>query len=143
MCRILKSKGHRIILADMEKFKLSASRFSNCVDSWVTLPNVTADTESVLAYKDSIRKLIMAENVDWWIPVSHTNTAVIETSVAEELDHDQASVKVLSIDSVDTANMLDDKISFLEDARSMGLPVPDFYQISSCQDVVDLQRKGR
>ena len=40
ICRILKAGGHKIILADMKKFEFSASRFSWCVDKWVTLPNI-------------------------------------------------------------------------------------------------------
>ena len=52
ICRILKSGGHKIILADMRKFKFSAARFSFCVDKWVTLPNITeTDTSSHQEYK--------------------------------------------------------------------------------------------
>ena len=51
MCRILKTAGHRVILADLAKFRFSASRFSNSVDKWVTLPNVDTSPESVEKYK--------------------------------------------------------------------------------------------
>ena len=52
ICRILKSAGHKIILADMRKFRFSASRFSRSVDKWWSLPDIANDNpESVLQYK--------------------------------------------------------------------------------------------
>ena len=91
----------------------------------------------------TIKKVLEQESVDWWIPVSHTSTAVLDTTIKMELEREESRVKVLSLDNVDVAEMLDDKISFLEDARTHGLPVPDFYQISSCQDVVELCRQSK
>ena len=38
--------------------------------------------------------------------------------------------------------MLDDKLLFLQRAREGGLGVPEFYKISSDQDVVDLCKQG-
>ena len=51
ICRILKSAGHRVILADLRKFRFSAARFSNSVDKWVTLPDLDTSLESVESYK--------------------------------------------------------------------------------------------
>ena len=75
--------------------------------------------------------------------MSHTNTAVVDTLIKEELEEEGSNVKVLCMDSVKTAEMLDDKISFLEEAKELSLPVPEFYKISSCQDVLRLWRKGK
>ena len=55
MCRILKSAGHRVILADLRKFRFSAARFSNSVDKWVTLPDLDNSLESVENYKVNIK----------------------------------------------------------------------------------------
>merc|ERR1711872_223247 len=110
MCRFLSRAGHRVILADMKKFRWSAARLSNYVDRW--------------------------------IPTSHTCTAVVDSAVRKELEISQPRVKVLSIDSVETTEMLDDKLLFLQRARDTGLTVPEFYKISCCQDVVDLFKQG-
>jgi len=140
ICRFLASAGHRVILADVKKFRWSASRFSNCVSQWITLPDVTpGDSEG---YRKAIRAAISRESVDWWIPVSHTTTAVVDSVVKKELEVTNPFVKVLSIANVETADMLDDKIKFLEEAKALGLAVPEFYKISCCQDVVDLCKKG-
>jgi len=42
---------------------------------------------------------------------------------------------------VEDAVMLDDKLLFLQRAREGGLAVPEYYKISSAQDVLDLYRK--
>ena len=91
----------------------------------------------------SIKNILDQELVDWWIPVSHTSTAVLDTTIKMELEREESRVKVLCIENVEVAEMLDDKITFLEEARSHGLPVPDFYKISSCQDVVELCRQSK
>ena len=51
MCRILKSAGHKVILADLHKFRFSAARFSNSVDKWVTLPDLDSSLECEENYK--------------------------------------------------------------------------------------------
>lgn len=140
ICRILSSAGHHVILADMKKFKLSAARFSNCVQKWYTLPDVVPGESE--GYRRTINEIINKEAVDWWIPVSHTCTAVVDTAVKKTLEITNPFVKVLSIDNIETADLLDDKIQFLEEARSMGLPVPSFYKIACCQDVIELFNKG-
>ena len=92
--------------------------------------------------QESIKWIIREEAVDWWLPVSHTITAVTDTAVKTELEAEAAVVKVLAPDTVRVTEMLDDKIAFLEEARALNLPVPDYYQISSCQDVVHLCRQN-
>ena len=76
----------------MKKFRWSASRFSNCVSKWVTLPDVTpGDSEG---YRKAIRTIISKETVDWWIPVSHTSTAVVDSAIKKELEVTNPFVKV-------------------------------------------------
>jgi len=141
ICRILSSAGHRVILADMEKFKFSASRFSTAVDKWVTLPNVTKDDKE--GYMASVIRLLEEESVDWWIPCSHTVTAVIDTEIRVHMETaSNHSVKVLAPGSVSTTAVLDDKILFMKEARALGLPVPEFHEITSCHDVVQLASTG-
>ena len=92
-------------------------------------------------FQEGIKTIIRDEAVDWWLPVSHTTTAITDTQVKTELE-EAARVKVLGPNSVEITEMLDDKIAFLEEARSLNLPVPDYFQISSCEDVHKLCRQG-
>jgi len=140
ICRFLSRAGHRVILADMKKFRWSAARFSASVDKWVTLPNIV-DYNSA-GYVDSIMDIVRTESVDWWIPTSHTATAVVDTAIKKELEIAHPKLKVLSIDRVEDTTMLDDKLLFLQRARDTGLAVPEYYKISSCQDVVELFKQG-
>ena len=84
----------------------------------------------------------MRGEFDWWIPVSHIHTAVMDVEVRMELEKENSVVKVLAMEDVTKAEMLDDKIQFLTAARNCGLRVPDFYPISSCQDILDLSEKS-
>jgi len=157
ICRFLSRAGHRVILADMKKFRWSAARFSACVDKWVTLPNIVDGNSA--GYVDAIMDIVRTESVDWWIPTSHTATAVVDTAIKKELEITHPKVKVskagyditlsikplfqvLSIDRVEDATMLDDKLLFLQRARDTGLAVPEYYKISSCQDVIELFKQG-
>ena len=84
----------------MKKFRWSASRFSNCVDKWVTLPNVVpGDSEG---YRKAIRSIVSAESVDWWIPVSHTTTAVVDSAVKKEMEVTNPFVKVKDLICITT-----------------------------------------
>ena len=74
--------------------------------------------------------------------MSHIHTAVMDVEVRMELEKENSSFKVLAMEDVTKAEMLDDKIQFLTAARNCGLRVPDFYPISSCQDILDLQEKS-
>jgi len=140
VCRFMKSVGHRVILADMQSFTWNMSRFSRAVDEWVALPDL--DNETNVGYKRAILSLLISQNVDWWIPVSHTATAPVDTQIKNELRKFESKVKVLSYDLLSTVDMLDDKMAFLSTCNSMELPIPDFYQISSVDQLKPLKDKG-
>ena len=61
ICRILKTAGHRVILADLSKFRFSAARFSNSVDKWVTLPDLDGSLEAMESYKVANRIIVVLE----------------------------------------------------------------------------------
>lgn len=92
ICRFLSRAGHRVILADMKKFRWSAARFSACVDKWVTLPNIVDGNSA--GYVEAIMDIVRTESVDWWIPTSHTATAVVDTDVKRKLEIAHPKVKV-------------------------------------------------
>ena len=92
ICRILSRAGHRVVLADLKKFQWSAARFSSCVDRWVTLPDIV-DGDSA-GYGGAIIDIVNSESVDWWIPVSHTTTAIPDTAVKKKLEITHPGVKV-------------------------------------------------
>ena len=49
---------------------------------------------------------------------------------------------MLTYDSVEIVNMLDDKFAFTEECQRLGFAVPEFHQISSAQDVAKLRSVG-
>ena len=93
ICRILSRAGHRVILADLRKYRWSAARFSSYVDKWVTLPDIVGD-DMWQGYGGAIVGIVSSESVDWWLPVSHTVTAVPDTAVKKKLEITHPGVKV-------------------------------------------------
>ena len=93
MCRILSRAGHRVILADLRKYRWSAARFSSYVDKWVTLPDIVGG-DIGWGYGGAIIDIVSSESVDWWVPVSHTVTAVPDTAVKKRLEITHPGVKV-------------------------------------------------
>ena len=64
---------------------------------------------SLCPCQESIKRIIREEAVDWWLPVSHTTTAVTDTAVKTELEAEAAVVKVLAPDTVRVTEVLDDR----------------------------------
>ena len=93
----------------MKKFRWSAARFSASVDKWVTLPNIVDCNRA--GYVDAIMEIVRAESVDWWIPTSHTATAVVDTAIKKELEIAHPKVKV----SKRLLEMNENSIKFLSD----------------------------
>jgi len=139
VCRFMKSVGHKVILADMDSFRLNAARFSLAVDQWVSLPNFKYNPAG---YEQAIMEIMKEHQIDWWIPVSHTVTAPADCKIKAMLSKANSPVKVLSYDSINMVKMLDDKIAFLEECQSMGLAVPEFHQISSVEHIETLRSQG-
>ena len=73
VCRFMKSVGHRVILADVAKFRWNAARFSAAVDVWIGLPDLKADSTTRMTedskksadYEQGVIDAIVKENVDW------------------------------------------------------------------------------
>ena len=69
ICRILETAGHRVILADLSKFRFSAARFSNSVDKWVTLPDLDGSLKAIESYKVDNCIIVMLEYLHYLNPL--------------------------------------------------------------------------
>ena len=137
--RILGRAGHEVILADSETFRSNGAQHSKYVSKFVRLPDFASE-EGRQAYVDALVKVAKEEEVDWFVPVSHTKTSVPDTIAAERLR--DLGVKCLVFDAPETTEMLDDKVIFLEECRAMDLPVPGFFSVSNVAEVMGLREQG-
>ena len=82
VARHLKAAGCRVILVETHKYYMVASRWSGCVDRFVTVPVPEQDPKGFLS---AIKQLAYMENADLFVPVSSPVSSVYDAQVASVL----------------------------------------------------------
>ena len=119
--------GHTVIGGDFLIQGLSPpSRYSRAIKWFYALPKVNEDDDSP-AFIQSLLKIVRRESVDLWISCSGSP---IENSKAKEVIEKRSSCLCINFDT-DTNATLHDEKSFLDHARSLGLPVPETHALTS------------
>ena len=133
IARAFARAGHRVVLAETAKYRLTGHRFSRAVDAFAVLPEPDAPD-----YADALRAVVEAHGVDVYVPVCSPVASV----------HDSAAVPVLApfcrtvhLDPA-TCERVDDKHRFSEMARAKGLAAPKSYRITDPQQVIDHDWSG-
>jgi hypothetical protein len=124
VARHLKAAGCRVILVETHKYYMVASRWSGCVDRFVTVPVPEQDPKGFLS---AIKQLAYMENADLFVPVSSPVSSVYDAQVASVLP---PGCRSLSTGEMWTA-ALDDKVTFHDLGKMAGLPVPDTRRLTS------------
>ena len=135
VAKALSMIGHKVIVVDSECFWFSAARFSRYVTKFYSVPNV-CNAKSYDEYVAGMIEVAKKENIDWFVPVSHTKTAIADTVVKQHLT--KLNVKCLVFDDPKLTEVLDDKLLFLTTCKRLGLAVPDFYHVNNVKDVYEL-----
>ena len=126
LARAFRRAGHRVILVESSKYRLTGHRFSRCVDRFYTVPKPQDE-----AYAHALLDIVRAESVDVYVPVC-SPAASCHDALAKPLL--EPHCEVLHADA-DTIGMLDDKYQFVLLARSLGLTVPDTRRVSTPDEV--------
>lgn len=122
--------GHRVILVESAKYRLTGHRFSRAVDEFYCVPEPTAPD-----YASALLRIAQYENVDVFVPVSSPAGSVPDAWVGALLD---GTCNTLHVDP-GTVRLLDDKAEFAATAASLGLRVPDSHRITSAAQVADFE----
>ena len=141
IAKTLAKSGHRVILADAEDFWCSAAQWSHFISKFYTVPNLNS-RDSNEAYINGMIDIIKKEKVDWYIPVSHTKTALSDTIVKQRLVKLNPQVKCLVFDDPKLTVILDDKLLFLEQCQKFNLRVPHFNQVDSVGEICEMAEQG-
>ena len=128
VCRHLKAQGCRVVLVETHKYWMVATRFSNSVDRFITVPVPEQDP---IAYKQAIKSLAYEEDADLFVPVCSPVASWYDAGIANVLP---PGCRTLSLGQSETA-ALDDKVVFAELAKSCGLPVPDARKLHSKTEI--------
>lgn len=130
LARSFHAAGHRIILVETQKYWLVGHRFSNAVDRFYTVPAPQQDPQ---AYTQALLDILKKENIDVYVPVC-SPVASYYDSLAKPVLSDYC--EVFHLDAEET-KMLDEKFSFAEKARSLGLSVPKTFLITAPEQVIN------
>lgn len=128
LARSFHCAGHRVILAESAKYRLSGSRFSRAVDAFYCIPEPTAP-----GYDDALFEIIRYEAVDNFVPVSSPSSSVQDARARYLLD----TICEVMHAGEDVVRILDDKAEFSKAAAAVGLRVPDWVQITHPQQIVN------
>ena len=128
LARAFHRAGHRVVLVEAEKYRLTGHRFSRAVDRFHTIPEPGAP-----GYTDALLRIVRSEHVDVYVPVCSPASAFWDSQAKAALEE---FCEVLHFDPA-TLERLDDKHAFATAARELGLPTPDAHRISAPEQVTD------
>ena len=120
LARSFHAAGHRVVLAESAKYRLTGHRFSRAVDRFYALPKPESP-----GYTNALAAIVRAEAVDVYVPVCSPVSSYYDALAKPVLSR---YCEVLHEDA-DMVRQLDDKYEFSVLAASLELPVPDAYRI--------------
>src|ERR1700712_4832913 len=126
LARSFHAAGHRVILVESGKYRLTGHRFSRAVDRFYTVPAPKAPD-----YVGALLTIVRNEGVDVYVPVCSPVASYYDALAKPVLSE---FCEVLHCDP-DMVRMLDDKYEFSSRAASLGLSVPDSHRISAAEQV--------
>jgi hypothetical protein len=128
LARSFHAAGHRVVLAESAKYRLTGHRFSRAVDRFYALPKPESP-----GYTNALAAIVRAEAVDVYVPVCSPAASYYDALAKPVLSR---YCEVLHEDA-DMVGQLDDKYEFSVLAASLGLPVPDAHRVCSPGQVED------
>ena len=121
LARSFHAAGHRVIMIESSKYRLTGHRFSRSVDRFYTVPKPQSPD-----YPDALLSIVRREGVDVYVPVCSPVASYYDALAKPLLT---PYCEVLHCDP-EMIGKLDDKYEFSVLAASLGLPVPDAHLIS-------------
>ncbi len=129
LARLFKANGDRVIVAETPSYKYCGARFTNALDKFHQLADISGRGEK---FKKNLVDIAQGENVQLYIPVSSPKSALYE---AQAKLHFPKSTTVFQVDE-EIIRILDDKHKFVELAASYGLSVPESHRIESMEQLL-------
>ena len=133
LARSFHRAGHRVILVESRKYRLTGHRFSRAVDRFFTVPAPQAS-----GYVDALVQIVRQERVDVYVPVCSPVASYYDARSELALS---PFCEVLSCDA-ELVRRLDDKNEFAALASSLGLSVPDSRRITTPEQVTNFDFEG-
>ena len=130
IARSLHVAGHNVFLLETNQYWLSGNRFSTAIKGFYTVPDPQKDWDG---YCRELLEIVKKENIELFIPVSSAVGCYSESLVKTFLS---GYCEVLTFDA-EMTQMLDNKFTFIEKAKSLGLSVPKSFLITKPEQVLN------
>lgn len=128
LARSFHAAGHRVIMVESSKYRLTGHRFSKAVDRFYTVPKPQSPQ-----YEQALLAIVRAEGVDVYVPVCSPAASYYDGLAKAALT---PFCEVLHCEP-DMVGTLDDKYEFSVLAASLGLSVPDAHRITAAGQIED------
>ncbi|WP_445256399.1 hypothetical protein [Nocardioides aurantiacus] len=128
LCRAFHAAGHRVVLVESARYRLTGHRTSRAVDAFHTVPDAGSPD-----YADALEAIARAEGVDVYVPVCSPASSIADARAKKQLEQ---VCEVVHLDA-DRLEQVDDKHRFARAAEAAGLRVPDTHLVTDPQQVLD------
>lgn len=130
LARSFHAAGHQVFLVETDKYWLSGHRFSKAVKRFYTVPAPEKESDG---YYQALLSIVKTENIDVFIPVSSPVASFYDAVAGTVLP---SSCQVIHF-SPEITQLLDNKFTLCEKARSFGLSAPQAFLITDPQQILD------
>ncbi|KAH8072263.1 hypothetical protein BXZ70DRAFT_749051 [Cristinia sonorae] len=146
LIRAFKRAGHRVIAAEEREWGTwTSARFSRAVDRYYALPNAPHDFEEgeTNAYIDAIKRIVVKERVDAWIPCSSVHATMQDAEAARQIKDeelggpDKATVCDTFIQHPRLAGSLHWKDQFTDLLSELGYPILENKRVTDVSQAVE------
>ncbi|MGB7448160.1 MAG: hypothetical protein WA892_03440, partial [Ornithinimicrobium sp.] len=133
LARAFHRAGHRVVLVESGRYRLTGHRFSRAVDAFHVVP-----APQDPGYVAAVVAVAEREGAEVFVPLSSPVSSAYDSQVREALAGRCDSVHV----DPPTLGVVDDKGAFARAAADLGLPVPDTHLITDPAQVLDFDFSG-
>src|SRR4051812_37273186 len=126
LARSFHAAGHRVVLVESHRYRLTGHRFSRAVDRFATVPDPHDPR-----YPEALLRIVRDEGVDVYVPVCSPASSYYD-ALAKPLLEPYCEVLHGDLDAVAA---VDDKYEFATRAAALGLAVPSTHRITDPADV--------
>ncbi|NMO88411.1 ATP-grasp enzyme [Actinomycetospora sp. TBRC 11914] len=126
LARAFHAAGHRVVLVESGRYRLTGHRFSRAVDAFHVVPPPEDP-----GYADALVDVVRREGVDVYVPVCSPASSRYD-ALAKPVLEQWCEVLHGDAEAIDT---VDDKAAFAEAARASGLSVPETHRVTSPDEV--------
>ncbi|KAG6064179.1 hypothetical protein E4U32_000469 [Claviceps aff. humidiphila group G2b] len=136
IARLLHQQGHTVIGAD--RYQLSSGRVSRAIRKFYVLPHFLHSARNRAEMENDpyivrLLNIVRSERIDLWIPASDVHGAMHD-GLAKDIIEAHTSTKVIQL-GYDNVATLDNKATFMDLVRSLGLSMPTTQRVSSAPEL--------